>query len=88
MGKYRRPYGIKHIGQIGKRQSGAEACPDAVILSGAEILRGVREHVLPLIESGRIGVGLDRIFDMEEAAAAHEYFDSGQHRGKIVLRMV
>ena len=54
----------------------------------AEILRGVREHVLPLIESGRIGVGLDRIFDMEEAAAAHEYFDSGQHRGKIVLRMV
>ena len=22
----RRPYGIKHIGQIGKRQSGAEAC--------------------------------------------------------------
>ena len=51
-------------------------------------MRGVREHVLPLIESGRIGVGLDRIFDMEEAAAAHEYFDSGQHRGKIVLRMV
>ena len=41
-----------------------------------------------LIESGRIGVGLDHIFDMEEAAAAHEYFDSGQHRGKIVLRMV
>ena len=54
----------------------------------AEILRGVREHVLPLIESGRIGVGLDRIFDMEEAAAAHEYCDSGQHRGKVVLRMV
>ena len=54
----------------------------------AEILSGVREHVLPLIESGRIGVGLDRVFDMEEAAAAHEYFDSGQHRGKIVLRMV
>ena len=54
----------------------------------AEILRGVREQVLPLIESGRVGVGLDRIFDMEEAAAAHEYFDSGQHCGKIVLRMV
>ena len=54
----------------------------------ADILRGVREQVLPLIESGCIGVGLDRVFPLEEAPAAHAYFDSGRHRGKVVLRMV
>ena len=53
----------------------------------AEILRGVREQILPLVESGRIGVGLDRVFPLEAAAEAHEYFDSAQHRGKVVLRV-
>ena len=53
----------------------------------AEILRGVREQILPLVESGRIGVGLDRVFPLEAAAEAHEYFDSGLHRGKVVLRV-
>lgn len=53
----------------------------------AEILRGVRKQILPLVESGRIGVGLDRVFPLEAAAEAHEYFDSAQHRGKVVLRV-
>ncbi|MEB7506055.1 zinc-binding dehydrogenase, partial [Arthrobacter koreensis] len=28
---------------------------------------------------------VDRTFPLAEAAAAHEYFDSGQHTGKVLL---
>lgn len=53
----------------------------------AEIVKGVGEVVWPLIEKGYISPGLDRSFPFEQVQEAHEYFDSGNHRGKIVLTM-
>ncbi|OMH23672.1 NAD(P)H-quinone oxidoreductase [Tersicoccus phoenicis] len=51
----------------------------------AEIMAAVREHVWPLIEAGRLTPLIDRRFPLTEAAAAHEYFDSGSHIGKVLL---
>lgn len=53
----------------------------------AQIVQGVAEHILPLYQSGVLGAHLDRVFDLEDVAAAHTYFDAGKHRGKVVLRV-
>lgn len=49
------------------------------------IMAAVHDHVWPLISDGSIAVPVDRSFPLEEVAAAHEYFDSGEHTGKILL---
>ncbi|MDO5751354.1 MAG: zinc-binding dehydrogenase, partial [Rothia sp. (in: high G+C Gram-positive bacteria)] len=49
----------------------------------ARIMAGVRQQVLPLVESGAIRANLDRTFALEQAARAHTYFDSGEHRGRL-----
>ena len=43
--------------------------------------------VLPLLERGVLSANLDREFPWWQASQAHEYFDAGQHRGKVVLRV-
>ena len=40
-----------------------------------------------LLESGDVRVFVDRVFDLEEAAAAHEAIESGHTRGKLVLKV-
>ncbi|WP_434617430.1 NAD(P)H-quinone oxidoreductase [Arthrobacter sp. A5] len=49
------------------------------------IMSAVREHVWPLISSGKIKTLVDKTFPMAEAAQAHAYFDSGEHMGKVLL---
>lgn len=44
-------------------------------------------NVWPLLSSGAIRPIVDRVFALSEAAAAHEYMDSGVHKGKIVLEV-
>ncbi|GAB3543322.1 NAD(P)H-quinone oxidoreductase [Arthrobacter tecti] len=51
----------------------------------SSIMAAVRKYVWPLISSGSIKVPVDRTFPLEEVVAAHEYFDSGEHRGKVLL---
>lgn len=51
----------------------------------AAIMQAVQQYVWPLIEAGKIRPLVDRTFPLAEAAAAHEYFDSGRHTGKILL---
>ncbi|MCQ1996627.1 NAD(P)H-quinone oxidoreductase [Arthrobacter sp. zg-Y1171] len=51
----------------------------------AAIMSAVGEYVWPLLVSGQIRPLVDRTFPLADAAAAHEYFDSGQHAGKILL---
>jgi putative PIG3 family NAD(P)H quinone oxidoreductase len=51
----------------------------------AAIVRGVREQVWPLVESGAIRPIIDRTLPMAEAAEAHRIVESGDHLGKVLL---
>lgn len=51
----------------------------------ARIMQEVREHVWPMITHKHLTVTTDRVFGLSEAREAHEYFDSGEHRGKVLL---
>ncbi len=44
-------------------------------------------NVWPRLSSGAIRPIVDRVFALSEAAAAHEYMESGTHKGKIVLEV-
>jgi len=51
----------------------------------ARIMQEVREHVWPMITHKHLTVTTDRVFGLSQAREAHEYFDSGEHRGKVLL---
>ncbi|MFY1597139.1 NAD(P)H-quinone oxidoreductase [Micromonospora sp. WMMD737] len=51
----------------------------------AEIVRGVREQVWPLVESGAVRPVVDRRVPMTEAAEAHRLVESNDHVGKVLL---
>ena len=51
----------------------------------AAIVRGVREEVWPLIESGAIRPVIDRRLPMAQAAEGHRIVDSSDHFGKVLL---
>ncbi len=51
----------------------------------AAIVRSVREHVWPLLESGRVVPVVDRVLPVQEAAQAHRLLESGTVVGKVVL---
>jgi NADPH:quinone reductase len=53
-----------------------------------ERLRAQARHVrqgLMLVAKGKLRVVVDRVFQLHEAAAAHDYLESGQAIGKIAL---
>jgi putative PIG3 family NAD(P)H quinone oxidoreductase len=49
------------------------------------IAEQLRNHVWPLLESGRIKPVIHKVFPLEQAAAAHAELEAGKHVGKIVL---
>ncbi len=51
----------------------------------AAIVAGVREHVWPLVEAGKVRPVIDRVLPMKDAAAAHQVIEAGQHVGKVLL---
>ncbi|MEH0938765.1 NAD(P)H-quinone oxidoreductase [Micromonospora psammae] len=51
----------------------------------ASIVRGVREQVWPLVESGAIRPVVDRRVPMTAAAEAHRLVESSDHLGKVLL---
>ncbi|WP_285725668.1 NAD(P)H-quinone oxidoreductase [Psychromicrobium xiongbiense] len=53
----------------------------------SQIMARLVSEVWPLVSSGAIRPMIDRTFPLDEVQAAHEYFDSGQHRGKVMLTM-
>jgi putative PIG3 family NAD(P)H quinone oxidoreductase len=53
----------------------------------AEIAAELRERVWPHLEAGRIAPVIDSVFPLECAADAHRRIDSGEHVGKIVLKV-
>jgi putative PIG3 family NAD(P)H quinone oxidoreductase len=51
----------------------------------AAIVAAVREHVWPLVESGRIRPVIDTVLPLADAARAHQVLDGSQHVGKVLL---
>ncbi len=51
----------------------------------AAIVAAVREHVWPLVESGRIRPVIDRTLPMSRASEGHRAVEASEHVGKIVL---
>jgi NADPH:quinone reductase-like Zn-dependent oxidoreductase len=43
--------------------------------------------IMKLVSGGRLKPVVDRVFPLQEAAAAHTYLESGQQFGKVVLRV-
>ncbi|MGJ0516570.1 MAG: NAD(P)H-quinone oxidoreductase [Methylomicrobium sp.] len=52
-----------------------------------QIARKLQEKVWPLLSSGKIKPVIDSVFDLDEAAKAHDRLESGQHIGKIILKV-
>jgi len=51
------------------------------------INRKMRADLWPLVEAGTLALPIDRIFPLDEAAAAQAHMRANAHFGKIVLRM-
>ena len=45
----------------------------------------IARAVWPFVEAGQLRPALDRVFPFEQAAAAHQRMEAGEHVGKIVL---
>ncbi|MGJ0485825.1 MAG: NAD(P)H-quinone oxidoreductase [Methylomicrobium sp.] len=52
-----------------------------------QIAEKLQEKVWPLLSSGKISPVIDSVFGLDEAARAHERLESGQHIGKIILKV-
>lgn len=61
----------------GVRATGYRVAPDGATLA----------VVSRLLESGSVRVFVDRVFDLEDAAAAHALLEQGHTRGKLVLKV-
>jgi len=53
----------------------------------ARIAADLRARVWPLLAAGAVAPVMDRVFDLEDAAAAHARMEAGAHIGKIVLKV-
>lgn len=53
----------------------------------ARLAKDLKRHIWPLIEAGAIRPVMDRIFPLAETAKAHARMESGEHVGKIVLKV-
>jgi NADPH:quinone reductase-like Zn-dependent oxidoreductase len=53
----------------------------------AEVASRFEQDVLPALASGAIRPRIDRVFPLEQAAAAQEYLRAGRQFGKVVLEV-
>lgn len=53
----------------------------------ARLAGALRREIWPLIEAGKIKPVLDRVFPLNDASAAHERMEAGDHVGKIILKV-
>lgn len=67
--------------------TGSTLRPRSVEFKG-KIAKNLREHIWPLLESGKVRAVVDRIFPLERVMQAHELMESSNHIGKIVLQVI
>lgn len=67
---------LKIIGTVLRSRPAAEK---------AEATKAFAEDVLPLLKTGKVKPNIDRIFKMTEIQKAHEYLESNESFGKVVL---
>lgn len=53
----------------------------------AAICRAVEEHVWPLVADGRVRTMVQAEFGLDDVSAAHTLMETGEHTGKILLRV-
>ncbi len=51
----------------------------------ADVTHAFSQNVVPLLVKGKVRPNLDRIFDLQDIRAAHEYLESNESFGKVVL---
>lgn len=51
----------------------------------AQLAQGLREHIWPKIEQGLIVPMVHQVFAFAQVREAHQYMESNQHSGKLVL---
>lgn len=54
----------------------------------AEIARAVKANAWPLLSQGQCLPIIDRVFQLADAALAHQRMEEGEHIGKIVLKVL
>ncbi|SCC41812.1 NADPH2:quinone reductase [Arthrobacter sp. NIO-1057] len=53
----------------------------------SEIVKQTVAQVMPLVDAGKLSINVSKVFDFSQLTSAHEYFDSGEHTGKIVIEV-
>lgn len=53
----------------------------------SEIVKQTVARVMPLVDAGKLSINVSKVFDFSQLTSAHEYFDSGEHTGKIVIEV-
>ena len=53
----------------------------------AAVAAELRERVWPMFAQGKLQTVTHKVFDFEDAAAAHAYMEAGGHSGKILLKL-
>lgn len=57
------------------------------LVEKTEIIKQTVARVLPLVEAGKLSINVSKTFEFSDLTSAHEYFDSGEHTGKIVVKV-
>ncbi|MGP9527031.1 NAD(P)H-quinone oxidoreductase [Glutamicibacter sp. AOP5-A2-18] len=52
-----------------------------------QIIKQTVARVLPLVEADKLSINVSKTFEFSDLTSAHEYFDSGEHTGKIVVKV-
>ncbi|MEV8148678.1 NAD(P)H-quinone oxidoreductase [Arthrobacter sp. NPDC080073] len=79
--------GELNLGQLLSKRAaiiGTALRPRPVAEKGV-IMNAVRKSVWPMLADGRIKPFVAKSFPLDQVREAHEYFDSGEHMGKVLL---
>ncbi len=52
----------------------------------ARLTNIIKQLILPAIESGKITIVIDKVFNIEDVESAHEYLKNNQNIGKVLLK--